>query len=596
MRTHFYIALALLCGAAAVNAAAQTVQVDVQSTRVTVGAPFAFRVTAAGERVARPVIPHAQGLIVNRTPNSEGESIQIQFSGGQSITVRKKEWIYYATPQRAGALTLPAIEVLIDGVNHKSEPITLHAQAPAVVQPPPVQPQPGTASPTPAPQETGNTPWPEVAAFVESEVSKHEVFQGEPVVMTLRIGQVLADGVSVAGPRNVELPSTEGFYSTAARQEEKRVRRNNFNYKVNEISQTLYPLRTGRLTIDRFSWMPARAYRYVRGSLLREEAALDLRTPAIVVEVKPLPEPPPAFTGAVGRFRMSAALAANDAEQGEPVDLVVRISGEGNPNAIGAPALPELEWAHVSGPELDLVDTGGGQSVTKTFRYTITPLDAGRFEVPPIPFAYFEPNAGGYRSDETPPLGISVTPSTLPLPTRQTPALLAGAQADDIWSITHTAERLRPVGSFAPAGAAVVALPPAAWLGFFLFVRRRRRLETDTAYARDIQARAAFRKRLNQLAQSNEPLQELYRAMADYLADKFNVEGAGLTALDAEALLEAAGAPPELVQPLVKVMRACERQLYADARLSAEEAGALAHAADTHIETLEAHLRGRRIP
>lgn len=587
--------LAALCLCYAVGVAAQTVRVDVQSTRVTVGAPFALRVTAEGERVSRPVIPHADGLVINRTPASSGESVQIQFSGGQSVTVRKNEWIYYATPQRAGTLTLPAIEVLIDGVKHKSEAVTLHAQAPATPPPPPTQPQPGvTAQGQPAPGESGTASWPEAAAFVESEVSKREVYQGEQVVLTLRIGQVLADGVQVVGPRNIQLPSTEGFYSGQPRQQERRVRRQGYDYKVNEISQTIYPLRAGRLTIDSFSWMPARAYRYVRGSLLREEAALNLRAPEIPIEVMPLPEPPPAFTGAVGRFRMSATLAANTAEQGEPVDLVLRVSGEGNPDAIGAPALPEMPWAHVAGPELDLAETGGGQNVIKTFRYTVTPLEAGRFEVPPIPFAYFEPNAGGYRSDQTAPLGIAVEPSALPLPPREPPTITAGTQTDDIWSITHTAAHLRPPSGGAARNVAAVALPPVTWLGFFLYVRRRRRLESDPAYSRDLQARAAFRKRLNAMAHSDEPLQVLYRAMAGYLADKFNVEGAGITATEGAALLEQADTPPEIVQPLIRVMRGCERQLYADAKLSLEEAEALAHAADTHIGALEDHLRGRR--
>ena len=591
MRAAVYIALAILCST--LGASAQDVHVDVQSTQVTVGAPFAFRVTAQGERVARPVIPHADGLTINRTPNNTGESIQIQFSGGQSVTVRKKEWVYYATPQREGDLTLPAIEVLIDGVNQKSAPVALHARAEAVPQAQPAQPQQGAAQQAPNNPPADASSWPELAAFVESEVDKREAYQGESVVMTLRIGQLLIDGVQVAGPRNIDLPETEGFYSTSPQQEEKREKRNGYTYKVNTITQTLYPLRTGRLTIGRFSWMPARAYRYVRGSLLREEAALDLRTPPIYIDVKPLPNPPPEFTGAVGRFRMTAALASHEAEQGEPVDLVVRISGEGNPNAIGAPELPDLPWAHVSGPELDLVDTGGGRNITKTFRYIVTPLEVGAFEVPPIPFAYFEPNAGGFRNDNSQGMTLNVTPSSLPLPMEQPAVPAAGAQTDDIWSIEHTAAHLHSRNSSATGSMAVVAFPPFAWVGFFLYMRRKRRLETDTAYARDIQARAKSRKRLNHITNANEPLQEVYRAIAEYLADKFNVEGAGLTAQDAERLLHKTEAPQELTQALLKVMRACERERYAGVAHNAQEVNALAHAAETHLDSLEAHLRGR---
>lgn len=594
MRWMLHSVLFAACGAAAATQA--QVHTSVDSTTVYVGESFRFLVTAtisvdgAGARVGRPVIPHAEGLNINRTPAHEGTRTEIGFINGQTSRTETRQWTFYASPQRAGELTLPGVTVRVDGQDYASAPIPLVAQAARSAPAPGQHQRQAPAASDPGARELT---WDDTV-FVETEVDKRDAYQGEPLTLTVRIGMLRLDGLDVRGPRSVAMPETEGFYSTPPRQQQVTMERNGLHYRVDEIVQRIHPMRSGALEIGPFHWAGVgRAWTRLGGL---ESHRYDLSTPRIPINVKPLPPPPNEFSGAVGRFRITASPVSLDTEQGVPVELALRVSGFGNPDAIGEPPLPALPWAHVSGPGKSVA--GGaeqGATLTKTFTYTLTPLEPGDHEIPPVPFTYFEPGAGAYRTDTTQAVLVRVRPSEMP-PAPEGPLVAGpatGLQAD-IWGIETRARALRPARGRAVVGAAVAVAPPAAWFGFLLFMRRRRRLQTDLRYARGYYARSRGRERLRRMDGSPEPLQELFRALTGFLADKFDVEGAGMTSGDAKRLLEASAVPEPLAAGVVKVLRACERDRYAGAKLSRDEVGALAHAAASHMDQIEELLKARQ--
>jgi len=139
---------------------------------------------------------------------------------------------------------------------------------------------------------------------------------------------------------------------------------------------------------------------------------------------------------------------------------------------------------------------------------------------------------------------------------------------------------------------AVVALaPPVLWSGFLLFMRQQRRLRTDADYARRYYARSRIRKRLRQIAGAADPVQELYRALIEYLGDTCGLNSAGMTSADVRKLLEERGVANESGETLVKILRSCERDRYAAAKLSKDELDALTHAAVSCMDVLEGALR-----
>lgn len=592
------IILPLLC-CALIADAQPSVRVSVDSTTVFVGEPFAVRVSASGTRVGRPVIPHVDDLVFNRTPAGTSQSMQIQFINGRAATNEVHEWTYYATPKREGAITLPPISVRIDGKDYFSDELQLTAQKSPPPQVVPHVPAPGrphgASAPDPA-QGQKEVTWDDVIQ-VDCTVDKRRAYQGEPIQLTLSIWQLQYWGLSIryTGPRNLEMPATEGFYALQPEQSERAASRNGFDYEVQEFTQRIYPMRPGMLEVGSWTWEGMATAMTQFGP---KTHSYRLSTQPITIEVKPLPEAPPGFTGAVGRFRVQVDVAAREVEQGVPVDLFVRVSGEGNPDAIGAPAVPELPWAHVH-EQLSQVEPadGGGASFTKKFRYSLTPLEIGEQSVPSIVFCYFDPSVEQYRMEESRPISLRVTPPRAGAGAQMAQAPATEARADlkeDIWSIKAGARRLRTGNTNRLASTAVVLAPPALWGGFFLLMRRQRRLRTDVEYARKYYARSRIRKRLRQVAGATEPVQELYRALIEFLADTCNVNSAGLTSNDVNKLLEERGVAAETADKLIKILRSCERDRYAAAKLSRDEVDALTHAAAACMDVLEGALRKGR--
>ena len=116
----------------------------------------------------------------------------------------------------------------------------------------------------------------------------------------------------------------------------------------------------------------------LRGQGKRHRFQLD--TLSIAITVKPLPPAPPAFDGAVGRLDFRGHLVLSRISQDQPARLILRCTGEANPQSIRPPALtlPEaLESAPVQ-PSLRTLARESGVTIEKSFAHTITARAPGR--------------------------------------------------------------------------------------------------------------------------------------------------------------------------------------------------------------------------
>jgi hypothetical protein len=142
---------------------------------------------------------------------------------------------------------------------------------------------------------------------------------------------------------------------------------------------------------------------------------------------------------------------------------------------------------------------------------------------------------------------------------------------------------------------AVGVVPPVACCAFLLYLRRQRKLQDDPAYARTRFARAKSKQRLQHMHAAKEPVEELYRAVAGYVGDKFNIEASGMTSADVRTLLRERGIDEALADGITRILRNCERERYAAAKLAAPEVQALLEAAELALEELDhAITEGRR--
>ena len=133
---------------------------------------------------------------------------------------------------------------------------------------------------------------------------------------------------------------------------------------------------------------------------------------SIVVTEPPAAGRPAGFTGAVGRFDVEARVASPEVEVGTPFELTLVISGDGNLGLIEQPRLDALAGFHVYGakeePPEALVPT------RRVIRYEIALTDGALRAVPPVPFAYFDPADGAYKTARSAAIPLRVRAGAAP--------------------------------------------------------------------------------------------------------------------------------------------------------------------------------------
>ena len=141
----------------------------------------------------------------------------------------------------------------------------------------------------------------------------------------------------------------------------------------------------------------------------------DYDTPSIELTVQPLPPRwPGLFSGAVGRFTIESAVNKATTLVGEPITLRVTIAGEGNIEKLPGPLWPKLtEWRSFDGAGSHTAGVVDGRLVgSKSFELLMIPEVPGRFELPTIEYAYFDPDAEEYVTISTDPISVEVLPDS----------------------------------------------------------------------------------------------------------------------------------------------------------------------------------------
>jgi hypothetical protein len=580
------------------------VKAYVDRTTVMVLSPFLFTIEVSGSNITPPQIPDIEGLKINRRPAQSSSVMHFEITGSGSSMVTDQRFGYYAQATRVGKITIPPISIQVSGQTFNTQPILLTVTdsgtpSPQAPQPPgrpgtlPQQPPSVMAPGTTVTRQSREPTWEDVV-FIESTVDKKQVYQGEMIQLSLSLWRLMIPGLTVGTyhGQDMRYPTSEGFYATTLQPTRTQKQRNGFDYDVTVYPQLLYPTATGDLRIGSWHWEGGAMYGFQRQNF-------SFDTPPIDINVKPLPERPADFSGAVGSFTARSQLMRNQVVQGSPTQLVVRVTGRGNPDAIGAPVVPKIEDAYVSDPEKSInpTATNDGDSVEKTFTYTITPHKAGTLTIPEIAFCYFDPLAHAYKTEKTNAFTVNVLPSSESSSRVLVGQNLPGEQGrvdvigEDILPIITAAVKLRPSHPSPATAPVVLATPVLAYCGLFMLMRRKRRFERDTGLARAYTAKSRLRKRLKQVPTAAEPSEELYRALLGFVADKLNIPEAGMTSADAKQALEAQGVAADLVENYTKILRACERARYASVRLSDEEMNALAQAADIAMDRLDETLK-----
>lgn len=569
---------ALLPGLAA-WAQQNPVSASLSSANVAVGEVFLLSLQAAGSDVRNPdVTPVTDtGLVLDAPEVSSASSFTIV--NGRSTKSQSRTWRYRCWAEKEGTYRIPPVKISVDGREYLTQPLTLEVGKAAA------------AGERQAGGRGGRIPLEEMA-MAEARVDTGEVFQGEAVTLLLRILILDTFNVDLRTAQNIPLPETPGFYTGPQTSRQTKETRGNLSYRVTEISQVLYPTTAGALTIGAWRWEG----QVIWSDGWRPASAMrGFATPEIAVTVKPLPAPPEGFSGAVGKYRVTAEFPSGILTQGVPAQWVISVTGEGNPDSIGAPSIPPIPWAHLAGPEVETVqDNAAAGNGTKQFRYAVTPLEPGEHELPEIPYVFFAPILKNYKTESIPARKITVAVAAQ---SSQELVTAGGAREEQRSVVLPVSDDLLPLIEDAgldarrtwPAlGLLGALLPFPLYGGLWLWLHRRRRLETDIPYARRQHSLKRARGALGLAGgQSAEPVQ---LALTGFVADLVNVNAAGLTASDVADLLSGRGCDLPLVKETTDILRACERARYSGDALSPGEMESLRARAEALLEPLRRAL------
>ncbi|MDZ4859519.1 MAG: BatD family protein, partial [Candidatus Hydrogenedentes bacterium] len=362
---------------------AATLTATFNDSTVSRGVPFQIDVEAVGNDIGEVIVPDVPGATIASQPIST--SIQASIING--VASLSKTFGFRVITEKAGSLSIPPFSANIDGARVESAPLTLTVSEDRTPK---------------AAQRNRRVLTADQVIFTEIRTDKIEAFKGEPVQLNM---EIWLHSECRIRPLPGGMPEVTGFYAVPRVPESQPKRfdtRDGQTYEVFTLAQTLYPTTTGELRIG-----PWTLSGYVAvGSVTRE---VERRTDPVFVTVKPLPPPPANFSGSVGKYRIAAELRRNQTEPGVPATFVLRVEGNGNPDAVGEPELPELPGAFVDTPKRAQKKKGQTQSEpAEEFSYRLTPTKPGDLRIPSIEYCYFDADAGEYTTVSTAPLVLQV--------------------------------------------------------------------------------------------------------------------------------------------------------------------------------------------
>ncbi|HVP13912.1 MAG TPA: BatD family protein [Terriglobales bacterium] len=576
MRTLVSLALLLLV-AAPVRAAEVQFTASVDQTTVGLGETFQLNLTVQGEGMLsapRPGLPALPDF--NVLGSSSSQSTSISFVNGQVKKQSSITFVYGLSAKKLGRLVIPPCKLTYEGKEYATQPIEITVVKAPQGQAQPVPQPPGMRAPA------GNVPI-EGNVVLAATPSRRTVYAGEPVIVEIALGTRLR----IADGGWAEVPAFDGFWAEkvfdATRLDFQRRTIEGKSYDVAPLKTVaLFPLAPGEVTIKPLAFnvavvVPSRdPFGFFGGT-----QTVRVESKPVTIRVLPLPEKdkPKEFNGGVGRFTLAAALDRSSTTNSEPVNLTLRVSGSGNLRMIEKPALPAVPGLRILDPEIkdDIRAGADGVHGTKTFRYPVIPQADGRYAIPVIRMAYFDPTSKSYRLLQAGPFECTASGSVASAPLAEASGLKV--LGSDIEYIKADARGLEITPLDPPAWPNLLYLVSLAFLGGAVWYRgHAQRLLSDRGYARKVRSSGLARTRLRQaesfLGRKDERgfHAALSAAVVGYVGDRFNIDTQAMTKDRLRAELEGLRVAPETVNELLAILARCEVAQFSPDRAGADDA------------------------
>ena len=382
--------------------------------------------------------------------------------------------------------------------------------------------------------------------FIAVTASKKRVYEQEAVLLTYKL-YTLVNVSELQG----KMPELDGFHvQEINRQRQPELKMEHYNGKnygtVVWSQYVVFPQQTGTLTIPAIKYEatviqqnrsmdPFEAF--FGGGSMMQEVRKTVMAPAVTLQVDALPTPKPAnFSGAVGKFSIASSLTPQQLKANDATTLRLTVSGTGNMKLMNA---PEVAWPKdfesYDPKKEDKTKIGvNGSSGQMLFDYIAVPRHQGQYELPPVEFCYFDPDAREYKTASTEAYTIDVEKG------KGGSSTVSGAVSKEDIELLNSDIRFIKTGTptFQTGDSAffgstrywlyyVIAL--ALFLIAAIAFRRQAVANADLARRRGRKANKAATKRLRvarKLMQTNNAsafYEETMKALWGYVGDKLNI-------------------------------------------------------------------------
>jgi len=557
-------------------AAEASIVATVDKNEATLEDYIVLKLSVEGVR-AEPSLPDMPAFTVQ----SRGSSTKVSIINGQMSS--SNEYTYLLYPKTAGDFTLGPFTIRHQGKDRESNQIAVRIHK---------------GEPLPQQQQQQE----DRDVFVVAEVDNDKPYLNEQIIYKLKFFR----RVKVANARLTEAPSMEGFIAEQLGKEQEFQRViNGQTYLVTEITQALFPTRTGVLEIAPTTLQcDVVTQRRRQRNMFRDPFFDDsffgfsetvpkaFRTAPITVMVKPLPAAgqPRTFSNLVGQFSLSSALSKKKVEAGESVTLTVQLSGTGNLQSQQALDIPGLENFKVydDKPVFESKVLSGRRSGQLTLKKALVPLKAGTLTVPPITVAYFNPNTGTYEQATTKPHVLEVLPSAateklqaVEGPRPPSPKEDVKLLGQDVLEVHTGLDALEPCW-YMPAWLIALCffLPVGGFVGLHVSRRVRDSRASNPGMARARNAHKNFKKLLPEIRRALKCDEARFyqlaaRAFKDFMGDKLKASGGALTAAELADRLAPYRVPADVVQEARAILEFLEAGQFGFKQHAARECEAI---------------------
>ena len=547
---------------------------------VGVGEPFRVEFTLNAKPDDKSfVAPSFEGFSVLAGPSvSHGSSMQIV--NGSMTKSFSYSISYVLQASKVGHITIGVATIAVDGKSYSTRktPIEVRQNQSQAAESNQQQEQQSL-------EQRASQQLAEDDLMLRLSVSRSSVYKGEPVRAVLK----LYSRVNVVGSEGAKIPSFDGFWSQALECEQGPFRET-LGGKVYDAynlgEYILYPQQSGKITIE-----PAKitiiAQMFVRNNRPRNSffdnthdiynLRRELRSPAVVIDVKPFPAGAPvSFTGAVGRYTMEANLSSANIAANSAANIDVKISGLGNIAFLQEPKLQlptSFELYDVKSTE-QIRTTASGSTGFRRFEYPFIARAEGDYTIAPVEFTYFSPESGEYVTLTSDYFAITVAPDTKSTASSQM-VTTVGKQdvrllGSDIRFIKMTRPQLSAVVApfiLSPLYFMVLLLLVLLAVVAYFVVSKRIRDNKNTALVKGRRANKVaiqrFRAAERYMREQNRRAfyEEMLRALWGYLSDRFNIPVADLTKESVREELNRRGATEE-AKDVTAIISQCEEAQY----------------------------------